>query len=223
LSGLSLTTASDGTVELVDGSGSVVATLPQAYAYDSYVDPVSGEHHENWSVSYAVTQVNGGPAISMSLDPSWLSGSSIKFPVTVDPTVSLSTAGQNDTTYIEYPYSGDFSSDSALKVGTYDGGAHIASSLIKIPSLPTSNGYHISAATFVVFDIWASTCGTNTSYTINPITSSWSVTGSKSWSNLPGTAAAIGTWTGEPTSAVCSNSSLDSTVGQWQYTALSTS
>ncbi|MFC1420210.1 hypothetical protein [Streptacidiphilus cavernicola] len=124
LSGLSLTTAADGTIELTDGSGAVVATLPKAYAYDSYVDPVSGERHENWSVGYSVETVDGSPAIRMSLDPSWLAGSQIQFPVTVDPTVALSTSGQNDTTYAEYPYSEDFSSSSVLKIGTYDAGAH---------------------------------------------------------------------------------------------------
>ncbi|MCZ4102531.1 LamG-like jellyroll fold domain-containing protein [Streptomyces sp. H39-C1] len=223
LTGLSLVTATDGTIELVDGSSTVVATLPKAYAYDASVDPVSGERHENWAMDYSVTTVNGTPAVRMSLDPAWLQGSDIKFPVTVDPTVALSTAGQTDTTYAEYPYSEDFSSSSVMKIGTYDAGAHIAESLIKIPSLPTSNGYHITGAQFGVFNIWASTCGTSTSYHVYPISSSWSVTGSKSWSSLPSTAAAIGTWTGTPPSSVCSNTSLSSSTGQWQYTTLSTS
>ncbi|WP_164298178.1 LamG-like jellyroll fold domain-containing protein [Streptomyces sp. SID13588] len=223
LTGLSLVTAEDGTIELVDGSNAVVATLPKAYAYDASVDPVSGDHHENWSMGYSVTTLNGAPAIRMSLDPAWLQGSDIKFPVTVDPTVALSTAGQNDTTYAEYPYNEDFSSSSVMKIGTYDAGAHIGESLIKIPSLPTSNGYHITGAQFGVFNIWAATCGTSNSYHVYPISSAWSVTGSKSWSSLPSTSAAIGTWTGTPAASVCSNTSMNPSTGQWQYTTLSTS
>jgi RHS repeat-associated protein len=222
LTGLSLTTATDGTVELTDDSGAIVAALPQAYAYDSYVDPTSGEHHENWSVSYSVTTVNGSPAVQMSLDPNWLAGSSIQFPVTVDPTMIVSIAGQTQTTYVEYPYSEDFSSASVLKIGTYDGGAHIGEAYLKFPTLPNNDGYHITAASLAAFDIWADTCGSSSSYSVYPVTSSWSVTGSKSWPG-PSTSSSIGTWSGTPSSTVCSNTSLNSSTGQWQYTTLSTS
>ncbi|WUH95300.1 DUF6531 domain-containing protein [Streptomyces sp. NBC_00433] len=222
LTGLSLSTAADGTVELVDDAGTVVASLPKAYAFDASVDPVSGEHRENWSVSYEIITVAGAPAIRMTLDPAWLHDPALKFPVTVDPTLTLSTSGQTDTTYVEYPYDEDFSSASVLKVGTYDGGAHIGQSFIKVPGLPVNNGYHITAAKLALFDIWAATCGSSTSYQVFPVASSWSVTGSKSWSDRPPTAAAIGTWTGTASSTVCANSSLDSGTGQWQYVQMST-
>ncbi|MFR9797227.1 DNRLRE domain-containing protein, partial [Streptomyces sp. MS06] len=222
LHGLSLATAADGTVELVDDAGTAMATLPKPYAFDAAVDPVSGEHHENWSMQYSVTTVDGSPAVRMSLDPSWLQDPAVDFPVTVDPTMTVSTSGQTDTTYAEYPYAQDFSSASVLKIGTYDGGGHIGESFIKLPNLPKSNGYHITGAKLGLFDIWASTCGTTSSYHVYPIASSWSVTGSKSWSDRPPTAAAIGTWSGKPSSSVCGNSSLNSSTGQWQYTTLST-
>jgi hypothetical protein len=222
LTGLSLATGSDGTVDLVDGTGAVQAFLPAPYAFDAFVDPVSGEHHENWSVTYEITTVDGSPALRMSMDPQWLQDPALKFPVTVDPTMTVSTSGQTDTTYVEYPYAEDFSSEQVLKVGTYDGGAHIGQSFIKLPGLPTDNGYHITAAKLGLFDIWAATCGSSSSYQVYPIAGSWSVTGSKSWDNRPPTAAAIGTWTGTPSSGVCSNSSLNTGTGQWQYTTLST-
>ncbi|WP_188285823.1 hypothetical protein [Streptomyces sp. CBMA29] len=44
LTGLSLSTAADGTVVLVDSTGTVKVLLPKAYAFDASVDPVSGEH-----------------------------------------------------------------------------------------------------------------------------------------------------------------------------------
>ncbi|MFD1661661.1 LamG-like jellyroll fold domain-containing protein, partial [Streptomyces caeni] len=222
LKGLSLSTASDGTVELVDSSGAVRATLPQAFAYDSFVDPVSGERHENWAMTYSVTSVDGSPAVKMTLDPNWLAGSSIRFPVTVDPTMTASTAGQKLTTYVEYPYNQDFSSSNVLKIGTYDGGGHIAESYLKFPGIPRNDGYHITAASVSVFDIWSYTCGSSSSYSVYPVTTSWYVTGSKSWPG-PSTASSIGTWSGTPSSTVCSNSSLDPSTGQWQTTNLSTS
>lgn len=87
----------------MDGSGTVAASLPQPFARDSHVDPATGESHDNWDMTYSVTDVDGTPAVKMSLDPSWLSGSDIAFPVTVDPTMTVSTAGQTLTTYVYHP------------------------------------------------------------------------------------------------------------------------
>lgn len=221
LTGLSAVTGSGGEIELVDSAGAVQATLPQAYAYDAYVDPVSGERHENWAMTYTLTTVNGGPAIVMALDSSWLSGSSIQFPVTVDPTLTVSIAGQTETTYVMYPYTNDYSSSTVLKVGTPDGGSQIAQAYLKFPTLP-ADGSQITSAQLGIFDMWAYTCSSSTSYAVYPVTSSWSVTGSKSWPG-PGTAASIGTWSGTVSSTVCGNTGGSSTVGQWQYTTLSTS
>jgi hypothetical protein len=180
--GLTLTTASDGTVELVDGSGTAVATLPQPFARDSYVDPVTGESHDNWAMRYSVTEADGMPAVKMSLDPSWLAGSSIRFPVTVDPTMTVSTAGQTLTTYVYYPNTADYSSDTILRVGTPDGGSYIGQAFMKFLGLPDTDGYHITAADLHLFDVWAYTCSSSTSYDVYPITEQWWVTGQKSWS-----------------------------------------
>ncbi|WP_406445219.1 LamG domain-containing protein [Streptomyces sp. NBC_00631] len=222
LKGLTLTTAADGTVELVDGSGTVAATLPQPFARDSYVDPTTGESHDNWGMTYSVTDVDGTPAVKMSLDPSWLSGSGIAFPVTVDPTMTVSTAGQTLTTYVYYPNTADYSSDTTMRVGTPDGGAYIGQAFMKFLGLPDTDGYHISAAALHLFDVWAYTCSSATSYNVMPITEQWWVTGSKSWSDRPSTAASIGTWSGTVSDTVCGNTSVSTGTGQWQTTDLDT-
>ncbi|MFF4897173.1 LamG-like jellyroll fold domain-containing protein [Streptomyces sp. NPDC001068] len=222
LKGLTLTTAADGTVELVDGSGTVAAALPQPFARDSYVDPATGESHDNWGMTYSVTDVDGTPAVRMSLDTSWLSGSDIAFPVTVDPTMTVSTAGQTLTTYVYYPNTADYSSDTTMRVGTPDGGAYIGQAFMKFLGLPDSDGYHISAASLHLFDVWAYTCSSSTSYNVMPITEQWWVTGSKSWSDRPATAASIGTWSGTVSDTVCGNTSVSTGTGQWQTTSLDT-
>ncbi|MDF2269320.1 DNA/RNA non-specific endonuclease [Streptomyces coacervatus] len=222
LKGVTLTTASDGTVELVDGSGTVAATLPQPFARDSYVDPATGESHDNWGMTYSVTEVDGAPAVKMSLDPSWLAGSDIAFPVTVDPTMTVSTAGQTLTTYVYYPNTADYSSDTIMRVGTPDGGAYIGQAFMKFLGLPDTDGYHITAADLHLFDVWAYTCSSSTSYNVMPITQQWWVTGQKSWSDRPATAASIGTWSGTVSGTVCGNTSVSTGTGQWQTTSLDT-
>jgi RHS repeat-associated protein len=222
LQGLTLTTASDGTVELVNSTGAVAATLPQPYARDSYVEALTGESHENWAMSYSVTEVDGTPAIKMSLDSSWLQDSSLQFPVTVDPTMTVSIEGKTDTTYVYYPNTADYSSDTILRVGTPDGGSYIGQTFMKFPSLPDTDGYHITDADLHLFDVWAYSCNTSTTYHVYPIAESWSVTGAKSWSNRPSTASSIGSWTGTVSDAVCANTSVSTSTGEWQTTDLTT-
>ncbi|MEU1481185.1 LamG-like jellyroll fold domain-containing protein [Streptomyces sp. NPDC005760] len=222
LKGLTLTTASDGTVELVDGGGTAVATLPQPFARDSYVDPATGESHDNWAMTYSVTDVDGTPAVRMSLDPNWLAGSDIRFPVTVDPTMSVTTAGQTLTTYVYYPNTADYSSDTIMRVGTPDGGSYIGQAFMKFLGLPDTDGYHISDADLHLFDVWAYTCSSSTSYNVYPITEQWWVTGQKSWSDRPATSASIGTWSGTVSGTVCGNTSVSTGTGQWQTTDLDT-
>ncbi|WP_208780080.1 LamG-like jellyroll fold domain-containing protein [Streptomyces griseorubiginosus] len=222
LKGLTLTTASDGTVELVDGGGTVMASLPQPFARDSYVDPTTGESHDNWDMTYSVTEVDGTPAVKMSLDPSWLAGSDIAFPVTVDPTMTVSTAGQNLTTYVYYPNTADYSSDTVMRVGTPDGGAYIGQAFMKFLGLPDTDGYHITDADLHLFNVWAYTCSSSTSYKVYPITEQWWVTGKKSWDDRPATSSAIGTWSGTVSDTVCGNTSVSTGTGQWQDTDLDT-
>ncbi|MFC8435396.1 LamG-like jellyroll fold domain-containing protein, partial [Streptomyces sp. NPDC057253] len=223
LKGLSLTTATDGTVELVDADGTVMATLPQPFARDSYVDPATGESHDNWAMTYSVTEVDGTPAVKMTLDPSWLAGSDIAFPVTVDPTMTVTTAGQTLTTYVYYPNTADYSSDTILRVGTPDGGSYIGQAFMKFLGLPDTDGYHITDADLHLFNVWAYTCSSSTSYNVYPITEQWWVTGQKSWSDRPATSSSIGTWSGTVSGTVCGNTSVSTGTGQWQTTDLDTS
>ncbi|MFF7278360.1 LamG-like jellyroll fold domain-containing protein [Streptomyces griseorubiginosus] len=222
LEGLSLTTASDGTVELVDRDGTVMATLPQPFARDSHVDPTTGESHDNWAMTYSVTEVDGTPAVKMTLDPSWLAGSDIAFPVTVDPTMTVTTAGQTLTTYVYYPNTADYSSDTILRVGTPDGGSYIGQAFMKFLGLPDTDGYHITDADLHLFNVWAYTCSSSTSYNVYPITEQWWVTGQKSWSDRPATSSSIGTWSGTVSDTVCGNTSVSTGTGQWQTTDLDT-
>src|SRR6266542_4105956 len=120
LQGLTPRLDAGGSVSLVDGTGSVAARMPAGYMEDSRFDPRSGGFTRSNGVTYALTTVDGGPALRVSLDASWLRDPSRVFPVTVDPTTTYGTTGD---TYVRSDESVDRSGANELLVGTYNGGA----------------------------------------------------------------------------------------------------
>jgi large repetitive protein len=222
LSGVSLSQASDGTWELSDSSGDEVAYLASPYAYDSDVDADSGLSAQTHDVSYSLATEGGVEELTMTLDPSWLDDPARVFPVTVDPSVTVSIAGQTATTYVSSAYTNDYSSDTILDVG-YDT-TQIARSFFMFPSASiVDTGYHVTAAQFAGFLTHAwNTATADEKYDVNTVTSSWSVTGDKSWPGPSISSSPIGTWAGtQDAASTCSIGGV-STSGNWTYTPLST-
>src|SRR6202034_3029286 len=115
---------------------------------------------------------------------------------------------------IPYGDDADYSSSDYLMIGTTNTGTNYSDSLLKFPSVPTDNGDHITAATLNLWDVYAGYCTGTTAFTVMPVTSSWTASGKKSWSNMPATAAKIGTWgPADAPSAACSNTSYNLSVG----------
>ncbi len=222
LQGLSLSTDAEGDVDLVDSAGNAVATLPQPYAYDSSSGTATGLPDETFAMQYQITTYDGGPAVELALPASY-AGSDLTYPVTVDPTVTESIAGDGDTTYITYGDDADYSSSDYLLIGSDNSGTNYSDSLLKFPSVPTDNGDHITAATLNLWDVYAGYCTGTTAFTVMPVTSSWTASGKKSWSNMPGTAAEIGKWgPADAPSAACSNTSKNLADGGALSVSLST-
>ena len=89
--------------------------------------------------------------------------------------------------------------------------------------MPTDNGDDITAATLNLWDVYAGYCTGTTAFTVMPVTSSWTASGKKSWSNMPGTAAEIGKWgPADAPSAACSNTSKNLADGGALSVSLST-
>ncbi|NVK80021.1 LamG-like jellyroll fold domain-containing protein [Streptomyces morookaense] len=181
LTGLRPSLAADGSLVFTDGSGKVKETIPHGFMEDAKRDKVSGEGAISTGVAYSLTTVDGGPALRVSLDADWLHDSSRAFPVKVDPTTSNTNA--TSSTYVETPYNTNFSTDSVLKVGSYDGGAHSANSYLSFGSVgSTFQNDYIEQASLYVDDVWSGGC-TPQAVNVSPITSSWSV---GSIANYPG-------------------------------------
>jgi large repetitive protein len=179
LGGLTARTGPGGTIEFTAGSGQVVAVMPPGLMTDSAVNPSSDEGAQSGGVSYALTAVDGRPAVRMTLDAAWLDEPSRVFPVTVDPSVEAFDSG--GTTYVESPNDADYSGDSEIDVGTWDGGTNVARSLLNFSGVASSlSNDTVLGAQLGVFNSWSYSCSPR-SVDVYPVTSSWSVTGDKTY------------------------------------------
>lgn len=214
--GLTPRIAADGDVEFTDADGKVTATIPHAYMEDSKVDPRSGDAAQSRAVRYELTTVDGEPALRMTADRAWLDDPERVYPVTVDPTVTAS-----NSTYAQNTIAGDHSTETQIKVGSYDAGTNKANSFLQFSSLGTTlKGQKVSAATLNVYALWSSVCDAKP-FTVHPITQSWTPSGVTSYPG-PAYGSSIGTATGTP-GASCSNSDGGADVGVKMPVSLSTS
>jgi RHS repeat-associated protein len=209
-----------GGVDLVDTGGRVQATIPRAYAYDSQVDPTSGDPATTYAVDYSLITVNGGPALKIALDPTWLADPQRVFPVTVDPTFLVtpaSTYTERDSGSSNNNY--DRSMEMTIKIGSYNSGGDVADSFLKFPSDLDGSGVTVNSATLQLFDTWASIC-TAERFDVAPVNSSWTPSGVTTYPG-PAYGASIGNLT--PTvSHACANRAGDRTVGDWVDVPLAT-
>ncbi|MEU2286011.1 LamG-like jellyroll fold domain-containing protein [Streptomyces sp. NPDC013178] len=209
-----------GWIDLTDASGKTVERIPPAYAYDSKVDPRSGDPATTHAVTTElVRDSHGGHALKITLDSAWLHAKSRVFPVTVDPTVSDGWT----TTYAESGSGNniDHSYEQTVKVGSYDSGTHSANSFVNHwDTAWDGSNATVTAATLHLFDTWASTC-TAERFDVALVTSAWTPEGVTGYPG-PSKGSSIGNATPSVPDA-CANTAADRTVGDWVSVSLSTS
>jgi RHS repeat-associated protein len=190
LTGLRATAAPDGAIEFVNAAGRAVAFVEPGFMTDSAINPRSDDGAYSSGVAYTLVSDAGRPAIRMTLDSAWLDSPARVFPVTVDPSVSDVNSG--GTTYVESPNDADYSSDNEIDVGTYNGGSNVAKSFLSFPGVSSSlqNDY-VLGARLAVFNTWSYSCSARP-VSVYPVTSSWSVTGDKTYPG-PSTGPALAT------------------------------
>jgi RHS repeat-associated protein len=189
LKGLHAEMGPGGIVEFANSAGKVLAYVPRGFMTDSNVNPHSGDGVTSYGVTYSLVTAGGRQALQMTLDKTWLDSKSRGYPVTVDPSVSAVNA--NGSTYVQYPDNNDFSSDTELHIGTYDGGSDYAKSFIAFGNVASQlQNDTVLGAWLGLFNTWSYSCSPRAMY-VYPVTSSWSVSGDKSWPG-PSTGAAIG-------------------------------
>jgi large repetitive protein len=215
LQGLTPRLAADGSVELRNEAGHIVLTVPAPSMSDSAFDPHSGEPATSTKVAYALTTVDGAPALTLTADSAWLHDKARKYPVTVDPTFQEYPTG---STYAETTATGNHSGAAELKAGTSDGGSTKAYSFLQFNTFGTDYaGAHISAVSLHLFDFWAYSCAA-APFSVNPITGTWTPSSVTSYPG-PSFGAAIGSLTADPHSA-CKNTGHDTSLGTWMSVPL---
>ncbi|WP_157495360.1 LamG-like jellyroll fold domain-containing protein [Kutzneria sp. 744] len=214
LNGLTPKLAKDGSVSLVDSAGKEMQRIPRAYAFDSKVDPASGDPATTYQIKYELVDAHGTPALKISLDPKWLADPHRVFPVTVDPTFTLTP----NTTYVESDSPGDHSMEQTIKIGSYDGSV-AARSLLSFPSDIDGSGIKIDAATLNLFDTWASSC-TPEDFGVNEPNDWWDPK-SVSWPG-PGIGTSMdGQFKPPNVPNACTNTKANREVGDWVSVPLS--
>ncbi|MBY8885843.1 DUF3990 domain-containing protein [Streptomyces sp. PTM05] len=218
LKGLTPSLVKDGSVQLSDASGKRVGEIPPAYAYDSKIDPRSGERGTTHAVTYQLTRTNTGTALVVTLDKNWLRAPGRVFPVTVDPSYDNSQAA---TTYAESGNAGDHSMEETIKVGSYDSGTHDAVSYLSFPDLGIDGSkVSVSAASLTLFDVWAATC-TAERLDVAAVTKAWAPSQVTSYPG-PSYGSSIGNVTPSVPNG-CANSGGDMSKGDNVTVPLSTS
>jgi RHS repeat-associated protein len=177
LQGLTPSVNTDGSVVFTTSTGQVVDRIAHGFMRDSKLDPHSDEGAFSNAVTYSLTTAGAQPALRVTLDSGWLHDPARVFPVHVDPSVSnVNTSG---STYVMSPYTNDYSSESELDVGTFNGGGNVANSYLAFNVASLSNDY-IEAATLNLDEVWSYSCNARP-VSVSPILGGWSVGGTKTY------------------------------------------
>ena len=193
LRGLAASLDKQGDVVFTDASGQVRLTIPRGSMQDSAVNPHSGEGAFSPGVSYSLSTVDGGPALVMTLDATWLRAPGRVFPVTVDPTdysqnTDTSTFVEDTNGVIDGGGNSSYvganpAAQQLLKVGSYESGQEANSYLLfnTIGSSALKNAY-IEGVGVALDETWAAQC-TQHEVDVEEVTGSWN---SDSLSSFPG-------------------------------------
>ncbi|MGK4586129.1 LamG-like jellyroll fold domain-containing protein [Kitasatospora sp. HPMI-4] len=182
LTGLEASVGQHGEVRFTDQAGALRLTIPAGFMEDSAKNPVSGDGAISGGVQYRLIEVGGKQALRMDLDTTWLHDKTRVFPVTVDPTTSANVnVGQS--TYVMTGVTANFSSDTVLKAGTYNGGGQVANTYLYFPDVANQVGRnYVVAASVHLATIHSFKCDARPVY-VSQIDSSW---GPGSISTFPG-------------------------------------
>ncbi|WP_433347491.1 DNRLRE domain-containing protein [Microtetraspora malaysiensis] len=153
--GLRLSKAGDHGLDLRDTArGDVLASAPAPRMWDSTMDQRSGEAVHQAAIATAVRQTDHGTVLVLKPDPAFLSDPAVKYPVTIDPTSTLTV--ETDT-WVQSDIPDSQRGSTELKAGTYDG-SHIARSYLKFRHVDDLRGTHILNTDLRLWTFWSSVC-----------------------------------------------------------------
>jgi RHS repeat-associated protein len=186
LSGLAVSAGPGGELLVKDAaSGALVAQAPAPRMWDSSVDARSGDAAKAATIPTQVVQTPAGPELVLSPSLSFLTDPAVTYPVTIDPSVNLANSQdtwvQNDFVSSQYTH-------PWLKVGTYDGGLHVARSMIQW-STSAISGKHVLSSTLSLYEHHSFSCTAST-MNLGPLAGGFN--SGTVWTNQPGTTGTYG-------------------------------
>ena len=180
--GADLTQDASGGLQIATGKAGVIAAAPQPVMWDA-TENAAGDHEHVAVVDTTVGQTaNGTPTVVLTPNDSFLIDPSTVYPVTIDPSFTTSATGD---VWVENPnyLTGQVSSEE-LRVGTYDGGGHVARAFMHFNGgNSTWNGKDILSADLILRNYYSGSC-TGSEIDAKRITSGWNGN-TLTWSNKP--------------------------------------
>jgi RHS repeat-associated protein/fimbrial isopeptide formation D2 family protein len=169
-------------LQLRDNRGVVLVQAATAEMWGSKIDPRSGDPADSKVVTTRLVRVHHQPVLRLQPDQSFLDDPTVSYPLTIDPSPSLTL--QADTwVQTDYLNTSQYSS-TILKSGTYDGGTTKARSFVRfdVSSILDKN---VSAATLKLYNYYSYSCNSSAHKRtdIFPLTGPFG--SSTVWSNQP--------------------------------------
>ncbi|WP_433420844.1 LamG-like jellyroll fold domain-containing protein [Microtetraspora malaysiensis] len=199
--GLKLSETKVGGLKLTDAKGKTVASAAEPFMTEAPSSDAKTLPHQRGEIDASVvTAKNGGQVLVIKPDPAFLADEKTTYPVTVDPTVSLTATTD---AWVQSKTGAADATGSELNIGTgtyYQSERRCTGSVctytnkiypnflrgyVGFGSISGFSGKYVDSATIQLLGSYAGPCGSRT-LTALPITSSWS-TSSLSWSGLPPT------------------------------------
>ena len=223
LKGLTPRLNAAGEVEFVTAKGVVGMTMPAGFMEDSS-NSHAGAGEVSYGVTYDLVQVDGGPALKVTIDGAWLRDPARKFPVVLDPQTRVVT--QFDTYAISTAPTSARNLETSLAVGSWNG-TEKARSFINFDGFPAMmGGQKLDSARLYLFMTYQGDDDGNPcvarAYNVYPITNAWTAS-TATWSNMPGYDTDKLMATDSPSStAACNNDEQIRNVGAWSAPWLNT-
>jgi hypothetical protein len=179
--GLALSQEDDGTLQLRDADGTLVAQAAAPRMWDATTDPHTGNPTHSAPVDVQlVTNSSGGQELDVTPTEGFLDDPAVTYPVTVDPSANLTRQG--DTWVQSSIHNTPQAGSTELRAGTYDGGTTVARSYIDFAIAPVM-GEKIDSATLKLYDFHSWSCAA-APVNIDPLASGFD--GTTTWDNKPG-------------------------------------
>jgi RHS repeat-associated protein len=155
LTGLTAAVSPEGRITLTDTAGKVVVEADPPRMWGATVDPNADEPTRVAPLTVRITGTAPSQVLEVAPDAGFLADPTVTYPVTVDPTTTLSSTG--DTFVDSANPTTSFAGSTELKAGTYNDGGSKNRAFTRFDT-SSMNGTHILSAQLQLVEKWSWSC-----------------------------------------------------------------